>query len=178
MSVESIPLRFLKKRAHMVARGRTQISKSVVTVIMLMGLTLPVMSCGRVDTAPITATESATLTRTSPDGSSLSFTLTEQGVRSFSVYLRGSDIFHFSMRTADGSEDLWFHLVTPRGEIFGSYHQGRFAGGTLEAHSAQLFSSYATSFSPSDFGWGQGNYSFEVQAHRGGTAIVDYWVQH
>lgn len=113
----------------------------------------------------------------SSDHTRLSFDIPAGGTKSFSVYLHDSDVFHFSMLSADGG-DLFFTVTTPSGAVFGSSSRGSLAGGTLVVANQGVdgFPSYSTSFSPSDYGWGQGNYSFAVNSGDGGKATVEYWV--
>ena len=93
------------------------------------------------------------------------------------IYLRNDQTLHLFWIVKE-DKDVWFHIHTPSNIFLGFYTDGEFANGTLSEGFCQGFPAGATTFSPSDYDWGEGYYDLLVSEVSNPLTIeVRYWIE-
>ena len=94
-----------------------------------------------------------------------------------SIYLQDDQSLHLTWMVKE-SEDVWFHILTPSKKSLGFYENGQFANGTLEEGFCQGFPWGSTTFSPSDYDWGEGYYELLASPVSARLTIeLRYWLE-
>ncbi len=106
----------------------------------------------------------------------VSFTVEPKEDQVFSINISNSQTLHLAWRVTEGDR-VWFHITTPSGKSFGFYENGEFAGGTLEEGFCQGLTEGRTTFSPSQYGWGEGDYQVNVTSGSRSYVEVRYWIE-
>ncbi|MBN2463743.1 MAG: zinc ribbon domain-containing protein [Dehalococcoidia bacterium] len=94
----------------------------------------------------------------------------------FSINIKNSQTLHLAWQVTEGSK-VWFHIITPSGRSLGFYENGEFADGTLEDGFCQGFTRGNTAFSPSQYGWGEGDYQMYINSDFGAQVEVHYRIE-
>ncbi len=124
----------------------------------------------------ITSTEALSPTR-EPQYRTLAFNLGADGKYMFPIYLADKQTLHLFWWVR-GGDKVWFHILTPTNKALGFYEDGTFADGTLQEGFTQGFTEGMTTFSPSQYGWGEGYYQmFITDGAPSGEMEVQYWIE-
>jgi hypothetical protein len=106
----------------------------------------------------------------------VSFTVVPKEAYVFSINIKSSQTLHIAWQVTEGGK-VWFHIITPSGKSLGFYENGEFADGTLQEGFCQGFTDGRTSFSPSQYNWGEGDYQIYVTSVSGSQIEVRYWTE-
>jgi len=154
----------------------------IASISLLFALTITLSGCIEINPPPVQSTPSS-IPSPEPEQEylTLTFDLDEDNPEyTFPIYLRNDETLHLYWWVEGREGGVWFHILTPSGQSLGFYdNEGNFANNTLAEGFTREMTEGATQFSPSDYDWGEGYYTMQVNDGVQGliTVRVEWWIE-
>lgn len=156
--------------------------KKLIIILTVLLFLLTLSGCFEINPPPAQSTPSSIApSKPEPQYHTVTFDLDEDNSEyTFPIYLHNNETLHMYWWVEGSESDVWFHIFTPSGQVFGFYdNEGNFANSTLAEGFTRGMTEGITQFSPSDYGWGEGYYTMSVNDGRSGliTVRVEWWIE-